>query len=270
MLYFSRPSSVNPDNPICYSSGRKLFASPTGIELKVSGISTKYLAFNINSTLNSEIADCKASNVYGPGAFVYNSALNCKFIRCEASRCYNGSNGDGFNGHCSNTGDIHSKQLTATFIDCWSHDNNDDGYSDHERAESTFIGGLFEYNKKGGVTPSFGAHITCYNVLSRHNYCGFNYVGTVVEAEGGKYGQMICYNCVAENNVHGGEKAGFSVSGTKNTIKLINCKSLNNKTGYKASASSNTVEMIDCSSYQDDATKGGSGTFIIKNTTVVV
>lgn len=270
VLYFSRPSEVNSVNPICCSNGKNLFSNTSGVELNVSGINSKYLVFGINSTVNSTIADCKASNVFSGGAFVYNSALNCKFIRCEATRCFNGSNGDGFNGHCSNSGDIYSKQLTATFIDCWSHDNNDDGYSDHERAESTFIGGLFEYNTKGGVTPSYGAHITCYNVLSRHNHCGFNYVGDTAVDEGGMWGQMICYNCVAENNVHGGDKAGFSVSGKNNTIKLINCKSLNNVTGYKASYTSNTIELIDCSSYGDTKTKGGSGTFIIKNTTVVV
>lgn len=269
VIYFSRPSDVNSTNPICCSSSKNLFSSTSGMELKVSGINSKYLIFGIQSTINSEIADCKSSNVYGAGAFVYNSALNCKFIKCEATRAFNSSNGDGFNGHCNNTGDIYSKQLTATFVDCWSHDNNDDGYSDHERAETTIVGGLYEYNKKGGVTPSYGSHVTCYNTYSRRNYCGFNYVGTTAEAEGGMYGQLVCYNCVAENNTRGGEKTGFNINSTKNTMKLVNCKSIGHEIGYKASDSSNIVELIDCGSYQDKVTRSGNGTFIIKNTAIV-
>ncbi len=269
VLYFSRPSDVNFINPICCSNGKNLFSNTSGMKLKVSGISSKYLIFGIQSTINSEIADCKASNVCGAGAFVYNSALNCKFIKCEATRAFNGNNGDGFNGHCSNTGDIYSKQLTATFIDCWSHDNNDDGYSDHERAETTIIGGLYEYNKKGGVTPSYGSHVTCYDTYSRRNYCGFNYVGSRDEAEGGMYGQLTCYGCVAENNTRGGEKTGFNINGYKNTMKLINCKSIGHDIGYKASNSDNTVELIDCGSYQDKVARSRNGTFIIKNTTIV-
>lgn len=268
-LYYSRPSTVNDVNPICYSDGTRLLSNTKYKELKISGINSKYMHFAITGSINSEIADCKSVNVYGAGAFSYNSALNCKFIRCEAARAHHGSNGDGFNGHCNNTGDIYSKQLTATFLDCWSHDNNDDGYSDHERAETTIMGGLYEYNCKGGVTPSYGSHVTCYNTYSRQNYCGFNYVGTAVAEEGGMYGQLICYNCVAENNNRGGEKAGFNINGTKNSMMLIDCKSIGHNTGYKASNSDNIVTLIDCGSKNNTTTKGGNGKFIINNTTVV-
>lgn len=268
-LYYSRPSTVNDTNPICYSDGTRLLSNTKYKELKISGINSKYLHFDITGSINSEIADCKSVNVYGAGAFSYNSALNCKFIRCEAARAHNGSNGDGFNGHCNNTGDIYSKQLTATFLDCWSHDNNDDGYSDHERAETTIIGGLYEYNCKGGVTPSYGSHVTCYNTYSRQNYCGFNYVGTAAAEEGGMYGQLTCYNCVAENNNRGGEKAGFNINGVKNSMILIDCKSIGHNTGYKASNSDNIITLIDCGSKNDTTTKGGKGKFIINNTTVV-
>lgn len=267
LLYFSRPSNVNSDNPICASFGKNLFAIKDGITLKMNGINTKYLIFNINKTIDSEIIDCKATNVFGGGAFIYNSALNCKFIRCEASRCCRGVNGDGFNGHASNTGDIFSKQITATFIDCWSHDNNDDGYSDHERSETTIIGGLYEYNGKAGVTPSYGSHCTCYNVLSRNNYNGFYYTGTATEDEGGTYGQLICYNCVAENNKVGSHKSGFVVDGTGNSLMLVNCKSINNGVGYNSRAG-NVVTLIDCGSHGDDTVRRGSG-FDIKNTTLV-
>ena len=267
VLYFSRPSNVNAENPICFAKG-VLFSNTSNKELRITGINVKYMAFNIVASNNSEIADCKAVNVFGAGAFVYDRSVNCKFIRCEAARCCNGSTGDGFNSHCHNTGDIHSKQMTVTLIDCWSHDNNDDGYSDHERAEHTMIGGLFEYNTKGGVTPSYGAHITCYNVLSRCNYNGFNLVGDVAAEEGGKFSQMVCYNCVAENNTRGGTKAGFAVSGDYNTMMLVDCKSINNGIGYRLGDSTNSAKLIDCGTKGDGQVRVGDN-FTIINTSKV-
>lgn len=269
ILYFSRPSTVSTTNPICVARGGNLFSNVKDTMLRVTGINVKYMTFNVNGTHDSVISDCKCSNIFGYGAFVYDSALNCTFIRCEASRCTNGVNGDGFNGHCSSSGDIYSKQSTVALIECWSHDNMDDGYSDHERAEIFIIGGLYEYNGKGGIVPSYGSHCSCHNVLSRQNHNGFYYTGTATDAEGGKYGQLICYNCVAENNIRGGDKAGFIVDGDGNSMKLINCKSIGNNIGYKPRSSNNSMELIDCTSYQDTIIKDGYGTFIIKNTTIV-
>ena len=187
-----------------------------------------------------ELVDCAAKYVSNNGAFVYDNTLDVRFVRCEAARCKS-SNGDGFNGHSSTEGDAFAKTTTCTLIDCWAHDNYDDGYSDHERSETTIIGGLYEYNGKAGVTPSYGSHCTGYNIISRKNINGFFYTGIVAQSEGGKYGQATFNNCIAESN----REDGFRLSGTGNNMLLIDCISMNNRYGYVPEGSTN-ITCIDC------------------------
>lgn len=270
-LYFSRPQTVTSGHPIRGSFGTTLFSGATdasrSITLNIIGIETKYMIFNITDTSDSHIIDCKSTNVYGDGAFVYNRCVGAKFERCEAARCFSGANGDGFNAHSNNTGEIYSKQTTVSLIDCWSHDNNDDGYSDHERSETTIIGGLYEYNGKGGVTPSYGSHCNCYHVHSRHNYNGFLYVGSAAVAEGGKYGQLYCNSCVAEYNTAGGTKMGFRISDAGNSAVLVNCKSIGNIYGYYADTKTHGMKLIDCGGKDNQHDKFGNIT--IENTTII-
>lgn len=275
VIYYSRPQSVSADHPICYSNGARLFGGvpihDKRVSIKIVGIETKYAMFNIENVGTAEVLDCKAANVYGDGAFKYDRAKSAVFVRCEAVRAQKAETlGDGFNGHSYESGDTFSKQTDVTMIDCYSHDNNDDGYSDHERSEITIIGGLFEYNGKAGVTPSYGSHCTCLAVYSRYNYAGFYYTGAASAAEGGKYGQMICNGCVAEGNTRGGKKAGYIVDGGGNTAILINCKSIGNKYGYYLGGSTNMATLMDCGSLNDETVKvSNNGTFTIKNTSIV-
>lgn len=269
--YLSSPSTISSNRPICASIGNSFLNNlDKSSSLKISGISVKYMQFNVSNTNNSIISDCKCSNVYGAGAFRYDNCLNIQFIRCEAERCQKGENGDGFNGHASGvSNDPFAKTVTCTMIDCWSHDNCDDGYSNHDRGEDTIIGGLYEYNGKAGVTPSFGTHCTCYNVYSRKNWCGFYCCGTVASTEGGKGTQMVCHNCVAEQNEGGGLISGFIVGNDGNSMLLVGCKSINNWNGFRAQTGA-SAKLIDCSAVgchnilndPDDA-------IVIKNTTLV-
>lgn len=272
ILYFSSPEAVSSSKPIKASFGHSLFSNATRKHtLILCGIEAKYMAINISETTNSQVIDCKATNVFGYGAFVYDRVLGGKFVRCEASRCFYGNNGDGFNGHSSNTGEKFAKKTTMFLVDCWAHDNFDDGYSDHERSETTLIGGLYEYNGKGGVTPSYGSHCSCYNVYARHNNNGFYYTGTAEEAEGGKYGQMICYNCVAEANDKITNGSGFNVDGVGNTGVCVNCKSIANQYAYRAGYNSNQLIIIDCGALNNikGEKAGSSASIIAKNTTIV-
>lgn len=257
-IYLSRPQEISKVNPITYSNGSTLF---TGIShttvLEISNIETMYLRFNIDNANKAFIADCAAKCIFGGGAFTWMDATNVRFERCEAAVAYSGTNGDGFNGHANKTGDAFAKTCVATLVDCWAHDNNDDGYSDHERAETNIYGGLYEYNGKAGVTPSYGSHCVCHNVYSRNNYSGFFYTGNTASDEGGANGQLLCYNCVADGNKgRGGYETGFRVGGNGNSMKLVNCKSINNKIGY-ACESASRIELIDCGAYNNDTDKKG-------------
>lgn len=272
ILYFSCPAAVSTSNPIKASFGHTLFSNATRRHtLILCGIEARYMAINVSETTQSEVIDCKASNVFGAGAFVYDRVLGGKFVRCEASRCFYGNNGDGFNGHSSNTGNRYAKKTTIHLVDCWSHDNFDDGYSDHERSETSIVGGLYEYNGKAGVTPSYGSHCTCYNVYSRHNNHGFYYTGTAEEAEGGKYGQMLCYGCVAEANDKVDNGSGFNVDGVGNTALCVNCKSIANQYAYRAGYNDNYLTIIDCGALNNlkGEKAGRVQNILAKNTTIV-
>jgi hypothetical protein len=268
-LYFTAPSSDFATHPIVCSSNGTLFSGMSrAITLHVCGIECKYMRFDISKTVNSIITNCKASCAYASalGQFVYDNALNPRFVNCEACLAHGKSNGDRFNSHAANSGDTFAHQSGVVLENCWSHDNMDDGWSDHHRGEAMIVGGLYEYNGKGGITPSYGTHVTCHDVYSRHNYNGFAYVA---EAEdGGEHGQMICYNCVAEENTRGTgqSNAGFNVSGANNSAVLVGCKTIGNAVGYRCAESTNRMRLIDCSSSGDTKVKGATGTYIIVST----
>lgn len=251
-LYFTSPTEPSQSNPICFGTGNDLFnGADRSISIRLSGIKCKYMSLNLKNLCNAEAIDCCSTNVFGWGAITWDNTLNAYFLRCEASSCSNGTNGDGFNADVTNTGEAFSKHYTATLIDCWSHDNTDDGYSDHRHAESTIIGGLFEYNGKAGLTPVYGAHCSCYNVYSRKNYTGFMCTGDVEEAEGGKFTQMICYNCVAELNNRAGNETGFYVDGLNNRMTLISCKAIGNPTAYYVGETA-SIKLVDCTAFDNN------------------
>ncbi len=251
-LYFTSPTEPSQSNPICFGTGNDLFSgADRSTSIRLSGIKCKYMSLNLKNLCNAEAIDCCATNVYGWGSITWDNTLNAYFLRCEASSCSNGTNGDGFNADVTNTGEAFSKHYTATLIDCWSHDNTDDGYSDHRHAETTVIGGLFEYNGKAGLTPSSGAHCSCYNVYSRKNYTGFMCTGDVEEAEGGKFTQMICYNCIAELNNRAGNETGFYVDGLNNRMTLISCKAIGNPTAYYVGETA-SIKLVDCTAFDNN------------------
>ena len=267
LLYFSRPQTITESNPLTTPTSTQLFKNGNRkYSVECYGIESKYMAFNFTDLGFAKAVDCKCGNVINAGSFSYDRCLAAEFIRCEAYNAISGSNGDGFNAHSNSTGEIYSKQTTVSLIECWSHDNNDDGYSDHERSETTIIGGLYENNLKGGITPSYGSHCTCHDVCSRYNYNGFYYVGKTTVAEGGKDGQMICYNCYAKGNNSNSPGCGFGVLNASNSMKLINCITDSNK--YSIFVDSGcTAEIINHRSYNDNYPSliYENGNLIIKN-----
>lgn len=281
-LYFKIASGSNlADNPIILpsSSSRAVYGNDGTVELKMVNIEAWYCSFYLSGCHGAVLQNCASKFAYSAGGFVWDNCIGLKLYHCEASMTFYGSTtGDGFNAHSSyvvgnteNPSVAEARHTTCMMVDCWSHDCNDDGYSDHERCECSIHGGLYEYNGKAGVTPSYGSHLVCYNVISRNNDRGFYYAGSATVEEGGKYGQMVCFNCVAENhtksrnNSHIG--SGFVLDSGYNRAKLVNCKSINNTFGYNVSDNSG-MELIDCSA--KDCTTVKTGNIVVNNTTLVV
>ena len=258
-LYFTAPSSDFSSYPICASSDTSLFSGLSRKRtLHVSGIECKYMRFDISNTMNSIIADCKCSCAYASalGQFVFDDAINPRFINCEAAMSHGANNGDGFNAHATNSGDAFSHQSGTILENCWSHDNSDDGYSEHAKGESFIIGGLYEYNGKGGVVPAYGSHCTCIGVISRHNYSGFLILGAANDQ--GIGGQLTCVSCVAYKNDRGGSSNtgyGFGCYGGSsskpNTMTCVNCHSIDNassayRVGRTGTDTNNYQTLINC------------------------
>lgn len=276
-LYFKIASGSSLiTNPIVIPMGNEAVSGGNGtIQFKMINVEAWYCNVNISQCNGAVIEDSAVKFAYGAGGFRWDNSIGVMFKKCEAARIFYGTTGDGFNAHSDYTPVPSNPQVkftTCTMIDCWSHDSNDDGYSDHERCENAIHGGLFEYNGKAGVTPAYGSHLICYDVMSRRNDRGFYYVGVTTAEEGGKNGQMLCFNCVAENNIYSGGSTGvgFAVAGDGNSMRLIGCKSIGHNIGYNARDTRTSMELTDCSVADCTTDKAGNGNIVANNTTLVV
>lgn len=242
-LYFNRAASTSA-YPIYKSVGNYLVTRPNQSVL-MTNIEFRYGCVNLIGLNHARIENVSAKYVYGAGCFQYDNSIGIEFVRCEASSAFFGWRGDGFNGHATGSPADTAKCCNAVITDCWAHDCADDGYSDHEYGETTINGGLYEYNGKAGVAPSYGSHCVCNNVYSRHNRIGFYYPGEIEDHGNG--GQVICYGCVAESNDLNlsSDNAGFRVSDADNRMILVNCKSINDHYAFRVGANS-YMEVIDC------------------------
>ena len=264
-MYFSRPAQTSAENRIFHvRGGYDLFTnnSPER-QIVMQGIETRLRAINLSNLASATLIDCAAKYTFMAGAIYWDNCPNVELIRCEAAaNSLSGSTGDGVNGHMQSqfVGDDSARVCCSRLEACWCHDNNDDGVSMHEYAETFVLGGLYEHNGKAGVTPSTGQHCECHNVWSQRNYNGFEYVNPATD--GGEGGDAILYGCVSYKNDGTTSNRGFYVTGLGNSMKLVNCKAIGQKTGF-----SGDMTLIDCSAAGCETMKDGS--VVIQNTSII-
>lgn len=274
-LYFSRPQPITKQNPLRGSFNTNLFSGASrAITIKASGIENKYQIFNVADTLNSTLIDCRSTNVFGAGCFLYDGVSGLTMVRCEAARAYFGKHGDGISGHGNLTDEPYTHITDLHLIDCWCHDNVDDGFSDHEHCESVVDGGLFEHNYRGGgIVPSTGSHCVCRDAYCRENgEAGFLMLNTPNESEGGVGSQFICYNCVSDHNDNWPATSkpksgvgGFKIDHMDNRGVFINCVAMNEVNGFIASNGA-TATAINCSTVNCTNAKLGEDIEVITPT----
>ena len=270
MLYVKiKEGTTLAANPVYIPGGSGIADNDGSVAFEMVNIEVWYGSVLLRLCHGGRAIDCAAKYAFGGGAWSWDGAIGLELIRCEATRAFSGSGtGDGFNAHSTTTDPASAKHTVATMIDCWSHDNNDDGYSAHERCETTIIGGLFEYNVKAGLTPAFGCHNTIYNAYCRRQSVnGIALVGSASAAEGGKGSQIFVVGCICENN-----KNNFYVSGDASGIdenfgKFVNCVSLNGtQYGYLCGKNSR-IELNNCTDSGSPTAKGGN--IVVKNAALV-
>lgn len=270
MLYVKiKEGTTLATNPVYIPGGSGISGNDGSVAFEMVNIECWYGSISLRFCHGGRAIDCAAKYAFGGGAWSWEAAIGVELIRCEATRAFSGSStGDGFNAHSTTAGPALAKHTVATMIDCWSHDNNDDGYSDHERCETTIIGGLFEYNVKAGLTPAFGCQDTIYNAYCRKQVNnGIALVGGAKAEEGGRGSQIFVIGCICENN-----KNNFYVSGDKsvndeNFGKFVNCISLNG-TQYGYLCGNNArVELNNCMDSGSPTAK--SGNIVVNNAALV-
>lgn len=270
MLYVKiKEGTTLAANPVYIPGGSGISGNDGSIAFEMVNIECWYGSISLRFCHGGRAIDCAAKYAFGGGAWSWEAAIGVELIRCEAARAFSGSStGDGFNAHSTTADPALAKHTVATMIDCWSHDNNDDGYSDHERCETTIIGGLFEYNVKAGLTPAFGCHDTIYNAYCRKQVNnGIALVGSATAAEGGRGSQIFVIGCICENNTNNYYVSGDNSGKDENFGKFVNCISLNgSKYGYLCGPNAR-IELNNCTDSGSPTAK--SGNVIVNNAALV-
>lgn len=269
MLYVKiKEGTTLAANPVYIPGGSGIFGNDGSVAFEMVNIECWYGSILLRSCHGGRAIDCAAKYALGDGAWSWDAAIGVELIRCEAARALSDSTtGDGFNAHSTTTDPALAKHTVATMIDCWGHDNNDNGYSDHERCETTIIGGLFEYNVRGGITTAYGGHDTIYNAYCRKQVDnGIALVRSAKAEEGGRGSQIFAIGCICENN-----KVNYYVSGDKsgtdeNFGKFVNCVSLNARYGYFCGTNAR-IELNNCTDSGSSTAK--SGNVIVNNAALV-
>lgn len=270
MLYVKiKKGTTLATNPVYIPGGSGISGNDGTVAFEMVNIECWYGSISLRLCHGGRAIDCAAKYAFGGGAWSWEAAIGVELIRCEATRAFSGSStGDGFNAHSTTADPALAKHTVATMIDCWSHDNNDDGYSDHERCETTIIGGLFEYNVKAGLTPAFGCQDTIYNAYCRKQVNnGIALVGGATEAEGGRGSQIFVVGCICENNTNNYYVSGDKSGKDENFGKFVNCISLNGSNyGYLCGANAR-IELNNCTDSGSPTAKGGN--VIVNNAALV-
>lgn len=270
MLYVKiKEGTTLAANPVYIPGGSGISGNDGSVAFEMVNIECWYGSISLRFCHGGRAIDCAAKYAFGGGAWSWEAAIGVELIRCEAARAFSGSStGDGFNAHSTTTGPALAKHTVATMIDCWSHDNNDDGYSDHERCETTIIGGLFEYNVKAGLTPAFGCHDTIYNAYCRKQVNnGIALVGSATAAEGGRGSQIFVIGCICENNTNNYYVSGDKSGADENFGKFVNCISLNgSEYGYLCGTNAR-IELNNCTDSGSPTAKRGN--VIVNNAALV-
>ena len=269
MLYVKiKEGTTLAANPVYIPGGSGIFGNDGSVAFEMVNIECWYGSILLEYCHGGRAIDCAAKYALGDGAWSWDAAIGVELIRCEAARALSSSTtGNGFNANSTTTDPALAKHTVATMIDCWGHDNNENGYSDHERCETTIIGGLFEYNVRGGITTAYGGHDTIYNAYCRKQTDnGIALVRSAKAEEGGRGSQIFAIGCICENN-----KVNYYVSGDKsgtdeNFGKFVNCVSLNAHYGYFCGTNSR-IELNNCTDSGSSTAK--SGNVIVNNAALV-
>ena len=205
----------------------------------------------------------------------HRAALSSRAFVNEIIGCEAGGNGnDGFSSmyYAADYSVLqNNKDFLVLYDSCWSHDNYDDGFTDHVRNRDIVKNCLSSHNYLGdGFHFVGGGASEFYNCIAYKNGShGF------VQASGADDGREACsmllMGCVSIES-----KVGFAIGATAALdayMRCVSCKSIGNTYGYRISNSSTSyrrMTLTDCGSLNDTTPKSNTqanADIIVENTT---
>lgn len=230
-------------------------------ELNITGLEVRYGGVDLRPFSRSHVDELA---VLGSrtNCVDYN-VLSYGTLETAAGGSQSGTTGDGLNGH-------NGARLTAG-ADLYSHDNKDDGFSDHAGCTSRMQGGLVEYNGGGGLTPAYGADHIATGFVSRRNQQisgrkpgAFCVVGTPAEGNPEDFGydtRALWIGCTDIEST----TSFFDSKITANASLCIDCKSIRPVTrGFDVS------KIIDCGYLASGTSTAKAAGTVVENTGLVV
>lgn len=217
-----------------------------GLDIRNGGVDlTSFKSNYVNElTVSGARADALAYNVLSYGTLE---------VSCAGSEDIAG---DGLNGH-------HGSRLWG--LDLYTHDNHDDGFSDHEGSTSRLFGGLVEYNGGGGLVPATGSDHVGYNFKSRRNQReagrksgAFCCAGAPTEGYDTRARWVGCVDIESDTSFFDSKTAGTVES------ECVNCKSIRPVTmGF------NVTKIVDCGYVASGTSSPRHASTVVENTTLV-
>lgn len=229
-------------------------------ELNITGLDVRYGGVDLRPFVKSHVDELT----------VQGSRLNCVdynvlsygTLEVCASGSQGGTVGDGLNGHAG--------AVITSGADLYSHDCQDDGFSDHAGCTSRLQGGVVEYNGGGGLTPAYGSDHVAVNFISRKNQRipgrkpgAFCVVGTPAQgspADGGVDTLAYWINCIDIES----ETSFADSTNTEVNAVAISCKSI--RPTVRAYAVS---KIIDCGYIASGSSTAKASHTVVENTGMV-
>jgi hypothetical protein len=229
-------------------------------EIEIQGLELRYGGLPLTSFRRAHLEEVVVIGAR-TNAVDY-SVLTFSSLETACAGSAAGAVGDGINGH--------NGSKLPRGDDAYSHDNQDDGASDHEGCGSRFNGGLFEFNGGAGIAPAYGADQVADGAISRSNCtiagrkpAGFAVVGGPSGsslADAGLDTNALWINCVSIRDPIGFYDTHLSGD---NLAVAIGCKAIDSLTyGYSM------AEIRDCGWSSATGTAKSAGT-VAKNTALV-
>lgn len=191
-IYFSKVAGSDiVDNPIIIPQVEGYMTAYRNVE------NIKFLYRDL--LINSKTDFLRVESLFNTrSAFVFVTGAESNLIECRAA----GSKNDGFNIN------FNSK---VKEIDCWAHDNDDEGSSSHNVSEVSRLRGLYEHNVSG-ITDVHSAKVKMDGVLVLN---GGDITFTFSLNTGQNIGNATLINCVTDGSI---------TANLADRVKAYNCK----------------------------------------------